>query len=285
MSEPNTQALWRQQGVQAPAYYLAAAALTSWIDQRDFPQVYDRANPHAAIGRSDATVNRNYLIHHADERWPWRGSFLALHVTRFFSILLGAVTLWATYRTLALLVGSDLALLGTALFGFIPQFIFISAAASNDNAINALAALVLWRLVKLVVGPPSLEARHPAITADPVRSDPERAGEAVRSNDFSRSPAMGRRLKSSLRTFSSDVAPHPAWPSTLELVGLGCLLGLASLTKLSALGLIALTGLALMIVAWRLPERRGLKPLDDSRTQHADHVAWRAAGAPGVETP
>jgi hypothetical protein len=202
VSEPNTQALWRQQGVQAPAYYLAAAALTSWIDQSDFPQVYNRANPHAAIGRPDATVNRNYLIHHADERWPWRGSFLALHVTRSFSILLGAVTLWATYRTLALLVGSDLALLGTALFGFIPQFIFISAAASNDNAINALAALVLWRLVRLVVEPSAPEARHPAIAADPAPSDLEIAGEAVRSNDFSRSPAMGRRLKSSLRTFS-----------------------------------------------------------------------------------
>ena len=40
-------------------------------------------------------INRNYLIHHSDEGWPWRGSILALHIARFFSILLGAVTLWA----------------------------------------------------------------------------------------------------------------------------------------------------------------------------------------------
>ena len=154
VSEPNTQALWRQQGVQAPGYYLAAAALTAAIDQDDFPAIYGRANPHAAIGQPGATANRNYLIHHADEGWPWRGSILALHLARFFSVFLGAVTLWATYRALALITDRRWALIGTALVGFIPQFIFISAAASNDNAINALAALVLWRLVALVVAPP-----------------------------------------------------------------------------------------------------------------------------------
>ena len=84
VSEPNTQALWRQQGVQAPGYYLAAAALTAVIDQDDFPAIYGRANPHAAIGQPGATANRNYLIHHADEGWPWRGSILALHLARFF---------------------------------------------------------------------------------------------------------------------------------------------------------------------------------------------------------
>ena len=154
VSEPHTQALWRQQGVQAPGYYLAAAALTAAISQDDFPAIYGRANPHAAIGQPGATANRNYLIHHADEGWPWRGSILALHLARFFSVFLGAVTLWATYRALALIVSTRWALIGTALVGFIPQFIFISAAASNDNAINALAALVLWRLVALLVAPP-----------------------------------------------------------------------------------------------------------------------------------
>ena len=168
VSEPNTPALWRQQGVQAPGYYLAAAALTAAFDQDDFPAIHGRANPHAAIGQPDATANRNFLIHHADEAWPWHGSVLGLHITRFFSVLLAAVTLWATYRTLVLITDRRWALIGTALVGFIPQFIFISAAASNDNAINALAALVLWRLVALVVAPPEAEnqteglsSRHP----------------------------------------------------------------------------------------------------------------------------
>ncbi|MCU0510681.1 MAG: hypothetical protein MUC34_20390, partial [Anaerolineae bacterium] len=31
IATPNTQELWRQQGTQAPLYYLGAAALTFWI--------------------------------------------------------------------------------------------------------------------------------------------------------------------------------------------------------------------------------------------------------------
>ncbi len=148
VSEPNTQALWRQQGVQAPGYYLAAAALTAWIDQSDFPAVFARANPHRAIGQPDAEGNHNYLIHYPDaEEWPWSGSILALHIARFFSVFLGAVTVYAVYRTLELMLDPAAALLGAAFVAFIPQFVFISAAASNDNAINAAATLVLWRLV------------------------------------------------------------------------------------------------------------------------------------------
>lgn len=150
VSEPNTQALWRQQGVQSPGYYLAAAAQTAWIDQSDFPDIYARSNPHAAIGRPDSRDNTNYLIHDADEGWPWRNSVLALHIARFFSIFLGAVTLWATHRALRPILGDERATLGAALFAFLPQFIFISAAASNDNAINATATLTLWLLVALV---------------------------------------------------------------------------------------------------------------------------------------
>lgn len=148
-SAPQTEAMWRQQGAQAPGYYLAAAALTAWIDQGDFPALYERRNPHVTIGLPEL-LNRGYLLHYPADGWPWQGSLLALHLVRFFSVLLGAVTLWAGYQTLSLLVGPPIALLGTALFAFIPQFIFISGAASNDNAINALAALLLWRLVRLL---------------------------------------------------------------------------------------------------------------------------------------
>ncbi|MBK6429236.1 DUF2142 domain-containing protein [Candidatus Amarolinea dominans] len=220
VSAPQTTALWRQQGVQSPLYYLAAAGLTAWVatfresavDQSDFPTLYARANPHAAIGQPDAVANRNYLIHHDTDRsgpgeaWPWRGSILALHLVRFFSILLGALAIWATYQTLALIVGAQPALLGAALVAFIPQFVFISAAASNDNAINALAALVLWRVVHLVAAP------------------------------------VGQTTALRLKPF----------------VILGILLGLALLTKLSSLGLVAVTGLALLIVAWRRRSGRTL---------------------------
>ena len=152
VAEPNTQALWRQQGTQAPAYYAGAALLTSLIDQSDFPELFARANPHRAIGEPDADINRNYLIHHRQaERFPWRHSVLALHTARLFSVFLGAVTVYAVYRSLRLLLSPDDALLGAAFAAFLPQFVFISASVSNDTAINAAAALVLWQLTEMLV--------------------------------------------------------------------------------------------------------------------------------------
>lgn len=213
VSEPSTQELWRQQGVQAPGYYLAAAALTAWIDTRDFPQIYARANPHVALGDSRAAINRNFLLPYADDGWPWQGTFLALHVARLFSVLLGAVTLWATYQTLRLIVPAQIAFFGTASFAFIPQFIFISAAVSNDNAINALAALVLWRVVALAMKPPD-----------------------TRSSDTG--------------SFDPDPAHHATsrffTPQRRDFLILGVLLGIAVLTKLSALGLVGVAGLAVL---------------------------------------
>ena len=197
VATPNTTALFRQQGTQSPGYYLAAAALTAWVNQNDFPAIYARQNPHAAIGRADLNGNINRLIHHADEGWPWHGALLALHITRIFSIVLGLLTLWASYRTVTLLLGARAALMGTAILAFTPQFIFISAAASNDNLVNACAALVIWQLVALVITPPTPVTR----------------------------------------------------PRRFALLGL--LLGLAALSKLSALGLVALAGLVILGMAWR----------------------------------
>ena len=152
VAEPNTQALWRQQGTQAPAYYAGAALLTSLIHQSHFPALFSRANPHRAVGEPDADINRNYLIHHRQaERFPWRHSVLALHTARLFSVFLGAVTVYAVYRSLRLLLSPDDALLGAAFAAFLPQFVFISASVSNDTAINAAAALVLWQLTEMLV--------------------------------------------------------------------------------------------------------------------------------------
>ncbi len=150
VSEPDTTALFRQQGVQAPGYYLATALLTGWVDQSDFPRLYAQDHPHAAIGGGPDPIKRAYFWHDPALESPWHGAILALHIARFFSIVLGVITLWAVYQTLVLLTNPQTALLGTALLAFIPQFVFISGAANNDNAINATAALAIWRLVVLL---------------------------------------------------------------------------------------------------------------------------------------
>jgi 4-amino-4-deoxy-L-arabinose transferase-like glycosyltransferase len=162
VATPNAQELWRQQGIQTPVYYAAAALLTSWIDQSDFPALYERINPHAKLGQPDATTNRNFFIHHQDESWPWHGSVLALHLARFLSVLLGVVTVYAVYRGLSLVIGPELALLGAALIALIPQFIFLSSAVSNDNAAIATSALVIWRCIALV-SPPEVNEAAPVL--------------------------------------------------------------------------------------------------------------------------
>jgi len=230
VSEPNTQEMWRQQGVQAPGYYLAAALLTAAIDQSDFPAIYARANPHAAIGQPGAAINRNYQIHHPQihdtqihdtgEHFPWRGSILALHIARFFSVFLGGVTVYAVYRTLRILLGEGRALLGAAFVACIPQFLFISAAASNDNAINAVAALVIWWLVGVARGMWHV------------------AGDTLPHSQFT-------------IHYSPFTISPPFLPSPFHLLTLGLLLGLALLAKLSSLALVGLAGLVILWLAWR----------------------------------
>ncbi|MBX3054002.1 MAG: glycosyltransferase family 39 protein [Caldilineaceae bacterium] len=221
VSEPNTQAMWRQQGVQAPGYYLAAALLTAGIDQSDFPEIYARANPHAAIGQPGAAINRNYLIHHVEENFPWHGSILALHIARFFSVFLGAVTVYTAYRILRILLGEGKALLGAAFIAAIPQFLFISAAASNDNAVNAGAGLVIWWLVDTT----------------------KRQKAKIEGKSGTASSLFDR--------ITAQSPNHPVILSPSHFVILGLLLGLALLAKLSSLALVGLSGLVILWLAWR----------------------------------
>ncbi|RIK36712.1 MAG: hypothetical protein DCC57_22245, partial [Chloroflexi bacterium] len=178
VSGPNTEAAWQQEGTQGPLYYLLAAAATVWVDQGD----------------------RNVQIHHADEHWPWRGPFLALHLARFVSVALGMVTVWAVYQTIALILGPGWGLIAAAAIALIPQFLFISAAASNDNAVTAFSALTLWQVTALALAP--------AAALTPV--------------------GLRRRF-----------------------VRIGVMLGLALISKLSALPLVGVVGLAVLGAAWR----------------------------------
>ena len=146
LSEPNTPGLWRQQGVQAPLYYMIGAGLTFWIDQSNFPQTAYRANPFAALGSVHTPINRNFFLPHADDGWPWQKEFLALHILRFSSILMSCVALYAVYQFTRSCLNHELALLSTSICGFVPQFVFISGAASNDNLLSALSCLLVWRL-------------------------------------------------------------------------------------------------------------------------------------------
>jgi hypothetical protein len=160
--QPGVVTEWRQEGSQPPLYYLAAAVLTAPIDTSDLSTIR-RQNPHADIGLIRPDGNTNMIVHHADlESFPWRGTTLAVHVARFFSILLGVGTVLVTYHLARELFPTlpEVALGAAALNAFLPMFLFISASVNNDNLSNLLGNLLLLQIVLLLKSerPPRLRA-------------------------------------------------------------------------------------------------------------------------------
>lgn len=141
---------WEQEGSQAPLYYLIVGRLTAGIDQQDWGDL-NVVNPRANIGDPLYPGNKNVMLYSAAPR-PLQGVNLALHVGRWFSLLLGGITLWLIYRTacLAFSESSWLPVAAMALVASIPQFIFISASFSNDSLIVATSTAVLYWLARLL---------------------------------------------------------------------------------------------------------------------------------------
>ena len=82
---------------------------------------------------------------------------LAVHLLRFYSIVLGLGTVYFTYRLARLLFpqNAGLVIAVAAFVAFNPQFIFISAAVTNDNLIIFLSTVALWLLAGLLTTPAS----------------------------------------------------------------------------------------------------------------------------------
>lgn len=144
---------WAQEGNQPPLYYVLAAVLAAPADLSDTDEVV-WINPQANVGNPLRPGNKNRVVHRDEERVPYRGTALAVHLIRFLSVALGAGTVSFTYLLAReLLPGRRfLPLVAAALVGFNPQFCFISAAVSNDNLITFLAAGNLFLSVRYLSG-------------------------------------------------------------------------------------------------------------------------------------
>jgi hypothetical protein len=98
VQDPENVGPWRQEGSQPPLYYFIGAVATFWIDTSDV-DVVRHLNPHADNGVATADGNVNLITHHPEtESFPWRGTTLAVHLIRFLSVLMGAATVYLTYR-------------------------------------------------------------------------------------------------------------------------------------------------------------------------------------------
>lgn len=141
-----------QEAIQPPLYYILTGLI--WRGLGPAPELErPPLNPHAVLGIPLAEGNKNRFLHGDDEAWPWRGTTLAVRVLRLFSVVLGLVTVYLTYR-LGLLVAygrPEPALAAAGLVAFTPQYLFITAAVTNDTLILLLATLCLWLLARLAV--------------------------------------------------------------------------------------------------------------------------------------
>ncbi|MEM7113885.1 MAG: hypothetical protein AAF614_15725 [Chloroflexota bacterium] len=141
---------WKQQASQPPLYYYVGAALTFWIDTSDMEQIR-WLNPHVDNGVITEDGNINLTIH--DPGWnQWQGTLLAVHLVRLFSVLLGATTVYFTYRIAKAVAPErpEIALGATAVNAFLPMFLFISGAVNNDNLVMSLVGLALVMMIYTV---------------------------------------------------------------------------------------------------------------------------------------
>lgn len=137
---------------QPPLYYVLGAFAISWIDTTDgTKRVENRYSVHRG-GRG----GMSFYLRSPDERFPYRGTALAAHITRLVSVLLGTVPVLTTYLIASTLFPDrkGLALGAMAVSAFWPQLLFMGGVINNDIAVTAFASLVLLFLVRMLVQSP-----------------------------------------------------------------------------------------------------------------------------------
>ncbi len=142
-----TEHLWDQEALQAPLYYIVTGVLTSWVDTSDFSQ-QAILQPKTNFGDAELPGKKNSFLHPLSQSFPYRNTTLAVHITRWFSVLLGAGTIFLTFIIATFIFSPTdnfpyLLYLPSAFLAFIPQFIFIHSSANNDTMITFTSTLTL----------------------------------------------------------------------------------------------------------------------------------------------
>lgn len=134
---------------QPPLYYILGALATFWIDTSDDLQMVE--NEYSVHRGGQGGVS--FYLHLEDEQFPYRATVLAAHVTRLVSVLLGTVSVLATYLTANTLFGdrNPLALGAMAVSAFWPQLLFMGGVINNDIMVTASASVVLLFSVRILV--------------------------------------------------------------------------------------------------------------------------------------
>lgn len=130
---------------QPPLYYMLGAIATAWIPQSDSRVI---ANPDFVLGDPQTP---NLLLHTRREAFPYHDTALAWHLVRWLSILMGAVTVWATWQIARIIFPDDawITLVSATCIAFLPGFLLISAVVNNDNLVIMLTSLSILQIIRM----------------------------------------------------------------------------------------------------------------------------------------
>ncbi|MEM7117328.1 MAG: hypothetical protein AAF614_33150 [Chloroflexota bacterium] len=142
--------LARQEAAQPPLYYLLGAAFLAPLNLAN-ESLPLWVNPYAQFTNETTTDNINLFVHTDAEAWPWQGDVLGVHVLRFYTTLLGLGTLLLVLASGRVVWPERplIPLLATGLVAFLPQFLFLHSAVSNDSLIILLSTAILYQLLSL----------------------------------------------------------------------------------------------------------------------------------------
>jgi 4-amino-4-deoxy-L-arabinose transferase-like glycosyltransferase len=151
----------RAQSHHPPLYYALGALASCWVDVEKDVYYQPQRNPFWAYRHWEVgSDNKNQYIHRSDESFPFKGVALVVYIVRWMTVLIGAGTVWLTYRIAQHVFPTQpaLALGSTALVAFNPQFLHLSGAVGNDVPAALCSAAVLLMCVRLVREGPSMRA-------------------------------------------------------------------------------------------------------------------------------
>jgi 4-amino-4-deoxy-L-arabinose transferase-like glycosyltransferase len=145
---------------QPPLYYIVSALLTAWVPTPDYAE---QAQPNPFWGYNIGEVgrdNKNQFLHGPDQRFPYQGTVLAVHLIRLLSTVAGLATVYLTYCLVRSLLPDEhfVALASAALVAFTPNFLLTTAAVTNDSFASMFPAGIMVYAFKLLDQP---HAPHP----------------------------------------------------------------------------------------------------------------------------
>jgi hypothetical protein len=129
---------------QPPLYYILAAIPIALVDTSDNVQPMYTAGGRTWVVADDKA-----------DTFPYRGTALALRLSRMVSMLISTLSVALTYAIVRTALPSrpDVALLATALHALWPLFLFLGGTVTNDIGMALFGSLTLLFVVRLWVAP------------------------------------------------------------------------------------------------------------------------------------